>query len=108
MSAEDFRAFSVQGVDGLIHLRCGFPHLADAFADEQEVLGIDVACLYEATGLLRTSAGVPSADQSGLVGDGVAPVLARKAQALAKAGGRDLQDRSGTGIADTEAGPEDE
>src|ERR1700747_3736401 len=58
MCAEDFRTFSIQGVDGLMHLRCGFPHLADSFANEQEVLGIDVACSYEATGLLGTSAGV--------------------------------------------------
>ena len=64
MSTEDLRAFSVQCVDGLMHLWCGFPHLADSFADEQEVLGIDVACLYEVTGLLGTPAGVRVVYQS--------------------------------------------
>src|SRR5580765_7645734 len=39
MSAEDLRAFYVQCVDGLVHLRCGVPHLADSFAREQEVPG---------------------------------------------------------------------
>ena len=48
MSAEDFRAFFIQGAEGLMHLRCGFLHLAYSFADEQQILGIDVACPYEA------------------------------------------------------------
>jgi hypothetical protein len=48
MSTEDFRAFFIQGAEGLMHLRCGFPHLAYSLADEQQILGIDVACLYEA------------------------------------------------------------
>ena len=43
MSTEDFRAFFIQGAEGLMHLRCGFPHLAYSFADEQQILGIDVA-----------------------------------------------------------------
>src|SRR4029077_11503805 len=57
MSTEDFRAFFIQGAKGLMHLRCGFPHLAYSFADEQQILGIDVACLYEAACLLGTPAG---------------------------------------------------
>ena len=52
MSAVDVRAFAVQGLDSLIRLRCGFPHLGDSFAGEEEVLRIDVTCLYEAAGLL--------------------------------------------------------
>jgi hypothetical protein len=32
MSAEDFRAFFIQGANGLTHLRYGFPHLAYSFA----------------------------------------------------------------------------
>jgi hypothetical protein len=47
MSAEDLRAFFIQRIDRLVHLRCGFLHLADSFANEQEILGIDVACLYD-------------------------------------------------------------
>src|SRR6202040_2684138 len=58
MSAEDFRAFLIQGAEGLMHLRCGFPHLAYSLADEQQILGIDVPCLYEAARLLGTPAGV--------------------------------------------------
>src|SRR6478736_6253470 len=108
MSAEDFRTFSVQGVDGLMHLRCGFPHLADSFANEQEVLGIDVACLYEATGLLGTPARVRLVYQSALVVHKVAQVSARTGQALAKVVGSDLQHLSGNGVAHTEDGAEDE
>jgi hypothetical protein len=66
MSAEDFRAFFIQGADGLMHLRCGFPHLAYSFADEQQILGIDVAYLYEGTCLLGTPAGVRLVHQSAL------------------------------------------
>src|SRR5260370_27521736 len=64
MSTEDFRAFFIQGAEGLMHLRCGFAHLAYSLADEQQILGIDVACLYEATRLLGTPAGVRLVDQS--------------------------------------------
>src|SRR6202795_3307367 len=84
MSAEDFRAFFIQGAEGLMHLRYGFPHLADSFAHEQGVLGVDVACLYEATGLLGTPAGVRGVYQSALVVHEVAQVSARTGQALAK------------------------
>src|SRR4029077_3216520 len=108
MSAEDFRAFSVEGVNGLMHLRCGFPHLADSFANEQEVLGIDVTCLYEATGLLGTPAGVRLVYQSALVVHEVAQVSAGAGQALAKVVGSDLQELSGNGVAYTEDGTEDE
>src|ERR1700746_2088936 len=107
MSAEDFRTFSVQGVDGLMHLRCGFPHLADSFANEQEVLGLDVACLYEATRLLGTPAGVRVGYQSALVVHEVAQVSARTGQALPKVVGSDLQPLSGNGVAYTEDRTED-
>ena len=35
MSTEDFRAFFIQDAEGLMHLRCGFPHLAYSFAGKQ-------------------------------------------------------------------------
>jgi len=82
MSAEDFRAFFIQGADGLMHLRCGFPHLAYSFADEQQILGIDVACLYEATCLLGTPAGVRLVHQSALVVHEVAQVSPRTGQGV--------------------------
>src|ERR1700740_1063813 len=49
MSAEDFRAFFIHGAEGLLHLRCGFAHLAYSLADPTPILGIDVACPDEAT-----------------------------------------------------------
>src|SRR6202162_3160314 len=107
MSAEDFRTFFVQGVEGLMHLRYGFPHLADSFANEQEVLGIDVACLYKATGLLGTPAGVCVVYQSALVVHEVAQVSARTGQALAKVVWSDLQELSGNGVAYIQDGTED-
>src|ERR1700722_8303198 len=107
MSAEDFRTFFIQGAEGLTHLRYGFPHLADSFANEQEGLGIDVACLYEATGLLGTPARVRVVYQSALVVHEVAQVSARTGQALAKVVGSDLQELSGNGVAYTEEGTDD-
>src|SRR5690348_13702320 len=107
MSAKDFRTLSIQGIDSLMHLRCGFPHLADSFANEQEVLGINVACLYETTGLLGTPAGVRVVYQSALVIHEVAQVSAGTGQALAKVVGSDLQELSGNGVAYTKHGAED-
>src|SRR6202162_6611109 len=104
MSAGGFRSFSAEGVDGLMHLRCGFPPLADSSANEQELLGIDVACLYEATGLLGTPARVRVVYQSALVVHEVAQVSARTGQALANAVGSDFQELSGNGVAYTEDG----
>src|ERR1700719_1498325 len=108
MSTEDFRAFFIQGAEGLMHLRCGFPHLAYSLADEQQIVGIDVACLYEATCLLGTPAGVRLVHQSALVVHKVTQVSARTGQALAKVVGSDLQHLSGDGVACTEDGAEDE
>src|SRR5438445_10924685 len=105
MSAEDLRAFSVQGIDGLMHLRRDFPHLADSLADEPEVLGIDVACLYEATGLLGTPAVVRLVLQPALVVHEVAQVSTRTGQALAKVVGNDLQYLSGNGVASSKSAP---
>src|SRR5690242_8982400 len=107
MSTEDFRAFFIQGAEGLMHLRYGVPHLADSFADEQQILGIDVACLYEATRLLGTPAGVRLVHQSALVVHEVAQVPARTGQALPKVVGSDLQHLSGNGVAYTKDGAED-
>src|ERR1700722_9332 len=107
MSAEAFRAFFTQGAEGLIHLRDGFPHLADSLANEQQIVGIDVACLYEATCLLGTPAGVRVVYQPALVVHKVAQVSARTSQALAKVVGSDLQELGGNGVAYTEDGTED-
>src|ERR1700726_4939931 len=84
MSTEDFRAFFIQGAEGLMHLRYGFPHLAYSFADEQQVLGIDVDYWYEATGLVGTPAGIGVVYQSALVVHEGEQVSARVGQALAK------------------------
>src|SRR6201981_1054705 len=108
MSAEDFRAFFIQGAEGLMHLWCGFPHLAYSLADEQQILGIDVAFLYEATRLLGTPAGVRLVHQSALFVHTVAQVSPRPGQALPKVVGSDLQHLSGNGVAYTEDGAEDE
>src|ERR1700746_1670908 len=107
MSTEDFRAFFIQGAEGLMHLRCGSPHLAYSFADAQQILGIDVACLYEATRLLGTPAGVRLVHQSALAVHKVAQVSPRTGQALSKVVGSDLQHLSGNGVAYTEDGAED-
>src|SRR6266481_1273959 len=108
MSTEDFRAFFIQGAEGLMHFRCGLPHLAYSLADEQQILGIDVACPYEATRLLGAPAGVRLVHQSALVVHKVAQVSARTGQALSKVVGSDLQHLSCNGVAYTEDGAEDE
>src|ERR1700738_1338655 len=108
MSTEDFRAFFIQGAEGLMHLRCGFAHLAYSLADEQQILGIDVACLYEATSLLGTPAGVRLVHQSALVVHKVPQVSPRTGQALSKVVGSDFQHLCGNGVAYTEDGAEDE
>src|ERR1700732_1109021 len=46
MSTEDFRAFFIQGAEGLMHLRCGFPHLAYSLADRQTLFRIAPALPY--------------------------------------------------------------
>src|SRR5580700_9650073 len=107
MSTEDFRAFFIQGAEGLMHLRCGFPHLAYSLADEQQILGIDVACLYEATRLLSAAAGVRLVHQSALVVHKVAQVSPRTGQALSKVAGSDLQHLSSNGVAYLEDRTED-
>src|ERR1700730_4967346 len=107
MSTEDLGAFFIQGAEGLMDLRCGFPHFAYSFADEQQILGIDVACLYEATRLLGTPAGVCLVHQSALVVHKVAQVSPRTGQALSKVVGSDLQHLSGNGVAYAEDAAED-
>src|ERR1700741_4754665 len=107
MSTEDFRAFFIEGAEGLMHLRCGFAHLAYSLADEQQILGIDVACLYEATRLLGTPAGVRLVHQSALVVHEVAQVSPRTGQALSKVVVSDLQHLSCNGVAYLEDGTED-
>src|SRR6201987_5548484 len=107
MSAEDFRAFFIQGAESLMHLRCGFPHLAYSLADEQQILGIAVDCLYEATRLLGTPAGVRLVDQSALVVHKVAQVSPRTGQALSKVVGSDLQYLSSNSVAYLEDRTED-
>src|SRR6201981_142283 len=108
MSTEDFRAFFIQGAEGLMHLRCGFAHLAYSLADEQQVLGIDVACLYEGTRLLGTPAGVRLVDQSALVVHKVAQVSPRTGQSLSQGVRGVLQHlRSSNGVAYLEDRTED-
>src|SRR5260370_14509444 len=91
MSTEDFRAFFIQGAEGLMHLRCGFPHLPYSFADEQQILGIDVACLYEATRLFCTPAGARLVHQSALVVHEGSQVSPRTRQSLSKVVQNDLR-----------------
>src|ERR1700758_4155302 len=107
MSTEDFRAFFIQGAEGPMHLRRGFPHFAYSFADEQQILGIDVACLYEATRLLSAAAGVRLVHQSALVVHKVAQVSPRTGQALSEVVGSDLQHLSSNGVAYLEDRTED-
>src|SRR4029077_9870146 len=107
MSTEDFRAFFIQGAEGLMHLRCGSPPLAYSLADEQQILGIDVACLYEATRLLGTPAGVRPVHQSALLAHTFAQVSPRTGQALPKVVGSDLQHLSSNGVAYLEDRTED-
>src|ERR1700739_2638268 len=108
MSTEDFRAFFIQGAEGLMHLRCGFAHLASSFADKQQILGIDVACLYEGTRLLGTPAGVRLVHQSALVVHKVAQVSPRTGQSLSKVVRSNLQHLRTNGVAYLEDGTEDE
>src|SRR6201981_858012 len=108
MSTEDFRAFFIQGAEGLMHLRCGFPHLAYSFADEPQILGVYVGRLYEATCLLGTPAGVRLVDQSALVVHKVAQVSPRTSQALSQGVRGVLQHlRSSNGVAYLEDRTED-
>src|ERR1700739_3053438 len=107
MSPEDFRAFFIQGGEGLMHLRCGFAHLAYSLADEQQILGIDVACLYEGARLLGTPAGARLVDQCALFGHKVAQVSPRTGQALSKVVRSNLQHLSTNGVAYLEDGTED-
>src|ERR1700721_4732602 len=99
MSPEDFPAFFIQGAEGLMPLRCGFAHLAYSLADEQQILGIDVARLYEATRLLGTPAGVRLVPPSALVVHKVAQVSPRTGASLSKVVGSDLQHLSSNGVA---------
>src|ERR1700730_4309145 len=107
MSTEDFRAFFIQGAEGLLHLRYGFPHLAYSFADEQQILGIDVACLYEGTRLLGTPAGGRLGHQPRIVVHKFAQVSPRTGQPLSKVVGSDLQHLSSNGVAYLEDRTED-
>src|SRR6202021_1377587 len=91
-----------------MHLRCGCAPLAYSLADEQQIIGIDVARLYEATRLLGTPAGGRLVHQSALVVHKVAQVSPRTGQPLSKVVGSDLQHLSGNGVAYTEDGAEDE
>src|SRR6201998_552893 len=107
MSTEDFRAFFIQGAEGLMHLRCGFAHLAYSLADEQQILGIDVGFLYGATRLFGTPDGVRLVDQSALVVHKVAQVSPRTGQSLSKVVRSNLQHLSTNGVAYLQDGTED-
>src|SRR6185437_15701214 len=84
MSPVNLRAFIVQGLDGLKHLRRGLPDLTHSGSGEQKVVRIDVTLLDEAAGLLGTSAWVRFVYQSALVVYEVAQVPPSTGQALAK------------------------
>src|SRR6202041_1580733 len=82
--------------------------LAYSLADEQQILGIAVARLYEATRLLGTPAGVRLVHQSALVVHKVPQVSPRTGKALSKVVGSDLQHLSSNGVAYLEDRTEDE
>src|ERR1700740_1597347 len=66
-------------------------------ADTQQILGIDVPCLYEGTRLLGTPAGVRLVAQSALVVHKVAQVSPRTGQSLSKVVRSNLQHISNNG-----------
>src|SRR5580658_4010993 len=84
MSPVNLRAFIVQGLDGLKHLRRGLPNLTNSASGEQKVVQIDVTLLDEAAGLLGTSAWVRFVYQSTLVVHEVAQVATSTGQPLTK------------------------
>src|SRR5216683_786120 len=81
----------IKRLDRLIRLRHSLAHLTDAIASEQQIFWINVACLYEAAGLLGASAGVRLVYETALIVHEVAKVPAGAGQPLAKALATDLQ-----------------
>src|ERR1700736_1456112 len=106
MSTEDFRAFFIQDAEGLMHLRCGFAHLAYSLADEQQILGTHKACPHTGTRLIGTPAGVRLVDQSALAVHEVAKISPRTGDALSKVVRSDLQPPNSNGVAYLEDGTE--
>src|SRR5216684_5773025 len=84
MSPVSLRAFIVQGLEGLEHLRRGLPDLTRSASGEQQVVRIDVTLLDEAAGLLGTSAWVRFVYQSALAVHEVAQVATSTGQPLTK------------------------
>src|SRR3984957_8842577 len=98
MSPVNLRAFIVQGLDGLKHLRCGLPDLTHSASGEQKVVRIDVALLDEAAGLPGTSAWVRFVYQSALVVHEVAQVATSAGQPLTKMLRGDLQQNAAVSL----------
>src|SRR5580700_4840255 len=107
MSAINLRAFIVQGLDGLKHLRRGLPDLTHSASGEQKVVRIDVTLLDEAAGLLGTSARVRFVYQSALVVHEVAQVATSTGQPLTKILRGDFQQIGADSIAYAEDHAED-
>src|ERR1700720_1809005 len=93
MSPVNLRAFIVQGLNGLKHLRRGLPDLTHSASGEQKVVRIDVTLLDETAGLLGTSAWIRFVYQSALVVHEVAQVATSTGQPLTKILRGDFQHR---------------
>ena len=70
---------------------CDIPNSLDMLGNEQEMVGIDVTVLDEATGLLWAATGIGRVHQATLVVHEVVEVTASTAQALAEVLGTHLQ-----------------
>jgi hypothetical protein len=107
MSAINLRAFIVQGLDGLKHLRRGLPDLTRSASGEQKVVRIDPTLLDEAAGLPGTSAWVGFVNQSALVVHEVAQIATSAGQPLTKILRGDFQQIGADSIAYAEDRAED-
>src|SRR5262249_26521256 len=84
------------------HCGCDIPNSLDMLGNEQEMVGIDVTVLDEATSLLRAATGIVRVYQTTLVVHEVVEVTAGTAQALAEVLGTHLQYLAADRIADAE------
>src|SRR5260370_32004870 len=96
----NIRNLVIKRLDRLIRFRHSLAHLTNAIASEKQVLRIDVACFYEAAGLLGASAGVCAVYQSALIVHEVAQVPADAGQSLTKVLASDFQHLGGYDIGD--------
>src|SRR3954447_22390416 len=89
-------------LDLVDHSGCDIPNPLDMLGNEQEMVGIDVTVLDEATSLLRAATGIVRVHQATLVVHEVVEVTAGTAQALAEVVGTHLQHLAADRIADAE------